>query len=692
KKHKKASSFAAKQALAGGSSSSNPSSLSGKASEGLASSPVRRIAEKTLGIDKTSASIEKSIASLKLPENSIDSLETADPEVFFDNINVSISPAITSHDIVQLQDLFKKHKLSKEICFHDLFGLEFYDILSNAFLHEEERQALINEWAALYLSGYLGIFRSHNPINNETNIYFRLSPKYLEKLGEFRGELNQAMQSHVEEFKSKGLLKKSDKIKETNQKIAKTEEEWIRIQALLAKLINNDPNSLILTASVSKCPGSAVMDPVSKEEIPLVLNNLAHYCSIMHRSHEEAARRGVCKYKGELFGEIQKRIVGLSQCRTNKEKTWALQEILTDIESYADFYRENLHITKNSLLAAENNTLTHEEWCQAKNLQVTKVKPQKEFIEFLIHNHEVEILNMEWLRDITLVIEHEILPKLDPSFNVPAAYYNRIVVNLEGMRLDQEENPITQVEQVFEDLKTKFKAVFDSEEMKNELGDLNEIVDKCGFLKTYLNTHLQNIYELVKPSVDDALQRIFEVTKEDCGDISLTEKTLWLSRILILVNDLEVLLKKKDQTEDILPKEFLDFLSLNENKLLEPDTLESAPVEEISEKPLNQPTPLASASEEEVIEKPIKGKLRKATSSQKAKTVEIKEKAKAPRGEAMLSEQEELANEILRTRKRTRVEAILTKLGFEKIRVTGGHATWKHETGAQTTVAQHGAE
>ncbi|MBS0628073.1 MAG: hypothetical protein JSS09_07675, partial [Verrucomicrobia bacterium] len=284
KKPSKKTSSAAKQALAGGSSSLNPSSLSKKISQGLVLSSMQDIVEKTFGMDETSTSI----ASLKIPKNPIASLETIDPELFFDNIDVSISPAITSHDIVQLQDLFKKHKLSKEICFHDLFGLEFYDILLNAFLHEEEKQALINEWAALYLSGYLGIFRNYYQIENETKIYFRLPPEYLEKLEEFRGELSQAMQSRIQEFKSKGLFKKPDKIKEVHQKIAKTEEEWIRVQSLLTKLINNDPNSLILIESVSKCPGSAVMDPASKEEIPLVLNNLARYCSIMHRSQEEA--------------------------------------------------------------------------------------------------------------------------------------------------------------------------------------------------------------------------------------------------------------------------------------------------------------------------------------------------------------------------------------------------------------------
>ncbi|MBS0628074.1 MAG: type II toxin-antitoxin system HicA family toxin, partial [Verrucomicrobia bacterium] len=398
------------------------------------------------------------------------------------------------------------------------------------------------------------------------------------------------------------------------------------------------------------------------------------------------------------FGEISKKITGVLGCRTKEEKILELQEILTFLEKTADSYKKNFRQAKNWQIAANNNTLSHAEWCNINNITPSKVKSQEEFIESLIQNQIILTLDMSWIRDISLVIENDILTKLDPSFNVPLAYYNRLIVNLKTMNLDQEENPTTPVEQVFEDLKTKFKAVFDSEEIKDELDMLTDMLGKYGFLKTYLNPHLQAIYDLLNPLVDDALKSIFEVTREDCGDVSLTEKTLWLSRILILVSDLEVLLKKKDQTEDILPKEFLDFLSLNENQLLELDTLESAPVEEISKKPLNQPPPPASALEEEVIEKPIKRKLRKATSShpsvssQKVTAVEIKEKTKEPRREAVLSEQEELTNEILHIKKRTRVEAILKKLGFEKIRVTGGHATWKHETGAQTTVAQHGAE
>jgi predicted RNA binding protein YcfA (HicA-like mRNA interferase family) len=381
-------------------------------------------------------------------------------------------------------------------------------------------------------------------------------------------------------------------------------------------------------------------------------------------------------------------------------------------------------------------------------------KSQEEFIEWLLRQYTFYTLTLSLSHDVSSTLENQILKYIDPTFRTSAAYLNRFFVNLEMIYATLQstiaQTPAkSRLDERLLRLESELFQFLHSNEVKGPIYSLMKMKSEhAGYHLPLMDESLRALYAALSHFTDRMMKKL-ERIKTECSEAvdsdSLLKKTLRFSRLLVLVNDLGVVLRDRPQSPNntsTLPEAFFSFLESPSDRdsadELAPGESPARKSEEETPSPPHLPTfsdvpppsvaptdeqqreeappSIVSTSEQKREETPpfVETKTdlvqqlppiadilpspeplrdsppadargvpppRISSRSSSTRTSPLPRRSPSPNT---------LARGILTTKKRNKLEKILSQLGLTPIRTRGGHTTWADEDKkTQMTVPHH---
>ncbi len=561
--------------------------------------------------EQYSTEIMQQITCLEMPQfSSRSSSPTNDPEAFFASLEISqeVVDAFEKSDIEHIKSLFQKHPISNCICFHDLFGLEFFQIIESwkPLLSEESFQQIREEWDSLFVSAYLGLLRGYPP----HPVSSKKLPRVVDRDAYLEG-LNHFFYNTLEKVMDAGL--------NAEDSIQRVLSPWVKTKTVFEKFLRQDSyRELLMSIRLIRCP--SVLEIVS-DNLKEALDNFKSYAALMRAS-----------FPRELSGTLFENIASFQFGADVTLYQDLLQEVLSarsHIQLQAALGSEKQKLMEIEHLPRDRNRLLQEELLSRKQLQAA--------------------LLICWFDDLKAIIEHLIMAK-KPSLLTAITYANRGSVTLckvlNCSRSYQEGlEPASQLDKALSEITSQCnRQILESDLLKYnyEVADLHASPTFSSLSRISYEQEREsylNVYTFIQQIVTAALKKLSEIPVSECRGQPLLDKTIFLSRLLVLLHDIGVGIGEVEATEEnILPQAFLDFLS-RENAEEELIIAEPAPAESLQE------TPVSIFLE---------------------------------------------ASEILGARKRRHLERVLQKLGLEPVRQKGSHIVYQYEDGnTAATVPAH---
>ncbi len=583
------------------------------------------------GVRGLDSNLLRQVVSLERPQQqSRPSSITDDPREFFSVADMpEMADFFNETDIKLIKNLFQKNSITSFLCFHDLFGFEFFQILEQLrpFFKKGQFNELRGEWVSLYSKGYIGLLRkSAGASLNESEI------PCLEK---------QVYQNAFNSFKSYLELILSEK-KGNAEVFQDVLTRWSETQSVFEKFLNNDATTALLSDHrLNIFPGAKNLDDYNPEQ---AFFDFKSYVQLIKASLPSKFFSGF----NEQLDSLQ---IG-SEVSVYQE---VLQEVLDEIPAVM----KNGPLLLNALDLAQNGHLNYARWCEVHQIpKRDQIKlSQEEFIENLVQDHLLNSLTVCWAIDLKTIMEGLILVRFN-SVKSSFAYCNRSALNLcstlswagsYNTKLDEG----SALNRHLLGIELHTRHLIKNSSIAENFRKVAHLHQSPGF-SPFSSKHsrmerelYEAIYDSLVPVIDETLQMLGEIPASECKGHPLIDKTIFLSRILLLFHDIGASIERQEPSEDnILPPSFLEFLSYEEGM-----------------------TELASAPPEALFLPEVAG-------------LTLEEMAVSD------------VRAILGTKKRRHLEVILRKLGLEPVstkdRGKGSHTVWKDEDGGRTTVVPRG--
>lgn len=489
--------------------------LSSTSSSSSISSDLVRNALGNLSTSDLPQSTIDRVLRLEIPPEIIHK-ETTDPVEFFRPLGAKKEHLVffKRENIQSLQKIIRHHPISKRICFHDLFGMELDRILKNLKPFVKNWDALHQEWAALYFSGYLGLL-CEDEDSDQSN-----ARSYARAMGLFTEKLERAVQEkNLEPF-----------------------QNWKEATGVLRIFLISKGAALMLTRTV---PNSSSTDSEEHTSSAVNADLSSHQPDNIH-TLKKTVLEPLCHYV-----EVMK--------TTYKASTGKSSPILETIYGKLEILLRKS--SKDRLL-----------------------KTSDDLLQYIVSTNDVHrgdhsismILVLAWLQDIRTILEHDFITKLNPNIVNSHSHINRMFINL--LQIIQTIDTINQpnetsLEKKLYTINLKFNDLFNSQQILSAVQSLLDLNKESPFpLFCLMSSHLKLIHDSLKPLIATTLRVFTQEKYSSICDESLTEKTLWFSRILILYHDIGVILRVTSSTADILPASYLEFLARTSSDLSESDT------------------------------------------------------------------------------------------------------------------------
>lgn len=516
------------------------------------------------------------------------SWETSTPAEFFELFNVGITVFLgyfKNEDIEYLQNIIQKHPHFSRLRLHDLFGMEFDRILSDLqpFLPKSIWTDLHQEWAALYFSGYLGMIGSHK-VHDEFNM--QISPgTYLSRMMNFTRKLNTALNDHHIKFQNS-----SSSSTTLQGNFSNILNEWKKAQRVLCGFLcpPKDPSlkdaSELLVKHIPSADSGVEID--SEEEIASQIEGTeshqslseTHYIDTLKKTSLEPLQRFVkvmessqhAKFKGNnlvkeipFFKEIHEQLEMMMKLTDPDELEKKGEKLLKFIIKTNDELYELAKQAESDLKDAQARKIEPEKWFRKFRKEDRIQLKHTGFIELFSQRMRHLTLAVIFGQDIRTILEHTFLSKLNPEISTSSAHSTRAFVNLSHFIQKYVAEECIPLQDKIGLTEQKFIKFFKSNKIIKTMNSLLSYKGK----KTdptfcILSSDLKSLYDSLTPLITSSLE-VF--SKESFNPIpegeSLTEQTLWFSRILLLYHDIGVVLRVRSPKEDILPASFLEFLA-----------------------------------------------------------------------------------------------------------------------------------
>lgn len=502
------------------------------------------------------------------------SWETSTPAEFFKpfNIDKKILDYFRTEDIKYLQNIIRKHPHFSHLRFHDLFGMEFDRILRNLepFLAKPIWNDLHQEWAGLFFSGYLGMIGSHK-VHDEFNMQF--SPlTYNLKMLMFTKKLETALNDHCINLPKSSLPSTA-----LQGNFSDILSDWKKAQRALGCFLPTDASGLLVKHIPSPGSGEEIASQIEGAQPNQFLSE-THDIDKLKRTSLEPLQRFVkviessqhAKFKGNnlvkeilFFKELHEQLEIMMKLTDPDELEEKGETLLKFIIKTNDELYELSKQAESDFKDARERKLPTEKWFRKFRKEDRIQLNHTGFLELLSQKMRQLTLAVIFGHDIRKVLEHTFLMKLNPDISTSSAHSARLFLNLSELILKYLAKESIPLQDKIGFTEQKFIKFFKSNKIKNTMKSIfnykGNKTDPTFFL---LSSDLKILYDSLTPLITSSLQ-VF--SKESFDSIpegeSLTEQTLWFSRILILYHDIGVILRVISPKEDILPASFLEFLA-----------------------------------------------------------------------------------------------------------------------------------
>jgi|GEM_PF-4383656 len=657
---------------------------------------------------------------------------TTEPEEFFASFNVKDRRGVfRPADVEELLRIFPRHRLSNTLTLYDLFGLEMQRTLHSldGFMPPKAKDQFCNEWSAIYAKLYLQMLRAAMSEEADSGI-----PPSTEPINESCRNTIRALNAFTEKLKKGIEGRRAERAKELSPSVLEAENRryeglapilarWDTSTGLLNRFLIHKEAKALLTETTLHCPGSNQAQPAGREQALEALPNLERYLSLMSRSVRAAAGQGV--NVGPFYAlveDLQK------AARSLNPKSPSIAEDCTEYLKRIIQAEEAVNVASAEISARIERIAT--QWdnqskliAKSPSASKSKLKELEAAMEMAIQELTLSSLMRVWILDLRTILEHSLLTHLDPRYVNTLAYSNRMYMNLVTLLGTVSQDPPASegspLETQLQALHAAFNGYFCSQPALLAIQQLMDLNQKYACPPYFLMTsHLEELHAALTPLVGQTLHTLASAHPSGLTDPgSALQATLWFSRILVLYNDISVILGKKDCRDELLPQEFLDFLSglpaspHSDSDLSEDDTVQSSsppppllpPHPELQ--PIRPPSPTHVADHKvslDAAQPALEVENKGASAVEKCVIIPAPNPPPSPKREtpspvvhsAPPSSRERKARaearDLLNATKTRHVIAILEQLGLAPIRQRGSHIVYEHpETKAQTVVPNH---